>query len=179
MRKAYSILVGLTATLGTVAVMSTASAFAAAGHTAQSTVTSALAHPTRMAAKAQPDSPINCPPGDFCSYNTIEGSNPCVEQMTGNHNWNSPCVNNDVSILNGTTDKVRLYYKRSGWSAGGAFMCIDSGDHINNLLTGDHNPHNSNGAYVFDQGSDPGLFKLVYHDVAADSIVQGSCNPNE
>jgi hypothetical protein len=129
-------------------------------------------------------SPTNCPAGDFCSYNTNEGSVPCVKQFSGNHNWNSPCLNNDESIYNGSAGKTRLYYNANGWGGGSAWMCINSTDYINDLDSGDKNPHNDNGAYVFDQGPGPahsntGLYDDVDSNVASDSIVQGSCNPNE
>jgi hypothetical protein len=179
MKRFYSLIIGLIAAACVMAASPAIASAAPDGSTAAARPATVTALP-RTVPQVAPRSPTNCPPGDFCSYNTIEGSSPCVMQSSGNHNWNPPCVNNDVSIINISAGKTRLYFSASGWNGNSAWMCINSGDHINNLLTGDHNPGNNNGAYVFDQGSGRhGYLQNVEHNVHSDSIVQGICNPNE
>jgi len=172
------------AAFAAVTVMSTV-ALAGASHSSARygppAASAPASHSAKASAVAAPESPTNCPAGDFCSYNVVEGSSPCVEQFEGNDNWSSSCANRDESIYNGTADKVRVYFSARGWRANAsAWMCIDSTDYINNLLTGDGNPGNNQGAYPFDQGKGlPGFEQDVNKNAHSSSVAQGSCNPNE
>jgi hypothetical protein len=178
MRRLRTTIVGTVAAIATLAVMSTATALAetshpaAAAHPAAVSADGSQARPTNSARPDIPRSPRNCPKAFFCSYNQSGSpATPCLYTEADNYNWSGSCANADEAVYNyvPNTWKTRLYYFPSGWvtSTHSAWMCIDGGDYLDNVST-----------YKFDQGID-GYGQSIWQNVASDSIVAGSCSPNE
>jgi hypothetical protein len=176
MRRFRRIIIGAVAALATLAAMSTASALAQTSHSAAAsrpTAASVGSSQVRLTNSARPDiprSPRNCPKGFFCSYNDSGSpATPCFYSYAAYYNWSSSCANQDRAVYNyvPNTWKTRMYYYPSGWGNSSAWMCIDGGDYLDNLS-----------GYTFDQG-DYGRGQTVYDNAASDTVVQGSCSPNE
>lgn len=178
MKKARRMIVGLIAALATLAAMSTATALAASSHTAaagRSGSVSAGLSQVKLTNSARPniaESPRNCPKAFFCSYNSSGSpATPCLYTEASDYNWSGDCANADEAVYNyvPNTWKTRLYYFPSGWetSSHSSWMCIDGGDYLDNVS-----------GYYFDQGID-GYGQSIWHNVASDSVLAGSCNPNE
>jgi Peptidase inhibitor family I36 len=150
-------------------------AFAATG----SASAPAAAHAVR------PASPTGCPNGDFCTYRQPNGNgnagNICVETSSGNHTWAADCANADESVYNGAAGLTRIYYRASGWTYGtSAWMCIDDGNYIDNLDSG--NAHNNGHAYIYDQESfagEAGFGQTLFNNAHSDEISTGSCTIND
>jgi len=109
-------------------------------------------------ATATPDGAYNnCFSSLYCSFNSTNGNNECLEGGLVNPvNWPSACRNHDESFANIVSGLVRVYYSPN---EKGAWACIPNGWYSNNL---------NKSAYTFDNGSgDAGYGQEIWENIAS------------
>jgi hypothetical protein len=174
----------LTLVLATSAAASNDTPAATSSMSASAAIAAAHLAQTVEASTVMPDSPVGCNAGNFCIYSLVSPGictfsclQPCDQTAANVKHTYTTCANQDESLYNNmSSGKARLFFAAD---QGGAWICIDHGQFIDNLNTG--SSRNGGGPYEFDQGSGKaGFDQDVWRNAhSVQTLSSGSCNPDE